>query len=660
MRVSPGSPSSRARRGHWVVALVIALGAGGGVVTSAGCSTTSDDGSGNGATPEDPPRAPSCTNKVIDPGEEGIDCGGSVCPKCDGAECTRSEDCTSGDCVGGKCAASPEKTCGVGVPILCADGAPCTQDLDCTSDLCNGTCAAPTAAAHEDGRRNAGETGIDCGGSVRTDKPCPEGQKCKESADCISTCNASGTCDAPGPTDQKQNNGETDVDCGGPNAPKCAVGKVCDTNDDCVLLACTSKACVIPTATDETQNGGESDVDCGGPGVSDGTTTYTPPRCKDAKKCVADGDCVTGACSPAGVCVAKSCDTAESAGITTCGAKEVGDGAAVHETCCKSLTLPTRTTRRLDKYEVTAGRFRSFLTAVGPNVRQFVQAYAAANPSSQLKTLVTNYPNVVNIYPSALQGALGLVAHMQMDIDNYGGTRGCFNGTGNYAANTYWMPKDDIDDWGLPERNIPRETSDAKSLNCAQPLMFAAFCAWDGGELAMMADILDAWGPTAYPWGASDIGRPNYNWCNGDPGTGGFTCQDTALGANGTFYRFPDNTNLALDMEPLIASPGRFVTDATLLKSNGESWMDLFGNLIELTGDFAGSTSFCDFSGAPVGGAPTCTSGGRTGTAYTGIPTVRSSGASWEGHRYARNNTNTFAATFQYGKFGARCVRPAQ
>jgi hypothetical protein len=44
---------------------------------------------------------------------------------------------------------------------------------------------------------------------------------------------------------------------------------------------------------------------------------------------------------------------------------------------------------------------------------------------------------------------------------------------------------------------------------------------------------------------------------------------------------------------------------------------------------------------------------------YTGIPTAGIIGQTWEGHQYNRGTASGFAITFQYGKFGGRCVRPA-
>ncbi len=588
---------------------------------------------------------------------------GTVVPDGDGGFVRVLED-------GGTVAVPPPPKCGLAEAALCKDGEGCGTDADCVSDFCEANkCGPPNAAAHEDKRRNAGETGVDCGGKVAATQPCPGGAPCKTNDDCVSTCTAK-VCDEPGATDGKKNNEETDVDCGGPKAPACPVGKVCAVNADCDLLACTAKKCVVPTSSDGVVNGSETDVDCGGPGVSAGGTTYKAPRCGFEKTCAAATDCLAKGCAPTGKCTLPSCATAETAGIVSCGAKETGEVGAAHDSCCKSLVLPTRTARRLDKYEITAGRYRSFIKAAGPNIRAWVAAYIAANPTSQLALAANASPSIKEIYPAADRfDNLSLTAHLSLDIDNYGGIRGCFNGIGASGANTYWQDAMHLADFLLPPRSLARSFSDEKSLNCAMPIMFAAFCAWDGGEMATLADYLDAW-PAAqtFPWGnanlcAGGLPYPSYNWCNGPPNNGGFTCQNTAnnlTGELGVFYEWPRMTDRTRDNEPLIGAPGRFVTDKTSILSGGESWYDLFANLAEYTGDFQPQAgTFCDFSAGPVPGKPTCTrAGGDVGTLHTNIPRVGIIGRSWEGHNYAHGSLSGFVSTFQYGKFGARCVRP--
>jgi hypothetical protein len=118
-----------------------------------------------------------------------------------------------------------EYTCGS--PNTCYEGScgsPC--DVGCADrDNCNicpltaQNCGpAPTCS---DGIQNQGETAIDCGGPN------------------CSACAAGPTC-----SDGIQNQGETAVDCGGPNCAACAAG---------------------PTCTDGVQNQQETGIDCGGP-----------------------------------------------------------------------------------------------------------------------------------------------------------------------------------------------------------------------------------------------------------------------------------------------------------------------------------------------------------------------------------------------------------
>jgi hypothetical protein len=609
---------------------------------------------------------------------------------------------------------------------LCGPNKACMGPPDCASGLCRDDVCRDIAPA--DGVKNGDETDVDCGGTKAP--ACTDNKGCLVAPDCTSSVCVGGICQPPSPTDGVQNGDETGKDCGGAKAPKCAAGEGCNATADCDKIKCDtvmkkclpaahddgilnldetgidcggptmtvarcptgegcavvtdcdnvlcngmSKLCDPPTATDGLTNGTETDKDCGG-----GAPTNAP-RCVFDKGCTADTDCANGGCSLGGgkKCAPRSCATTESAGIASCGAGETAPGV-VHESCCKSLVLPTQPLKRLDKYEITAGRFRTFLTAAGPNLRAWVATFIAANPTSQLAQRMASFPALKDIYPAAENfDNLSLTAHMEIDIDNYNGTRGCYNGAGNYAANTYWNDATHMSYFGLPARSLARTISDEKSLNCAMPIMFAAFCAWDGGELPTFADYLDAWGPDRYPWGATDKKRPNYNWCNGPYDNGGFKCQCDGVhnigplcpaggfstnGQAGLFYEFPIATDRSLDNEPLIAAPGRMPGDASTLTSGGESWFDMAANMAEYSGDWSGTTqTFCDFSAGPVAGQPTCTRTGKmgNGTLHTGIPNVGLVGDSWEGHQYKQpgSSPNAWPSTGQYGKFGARCVRPA-
>jgi hypothetical protein len=614
----------------------------------------------------------------------------------EGGKCEGAADCTTGLCRDGTCKTivpsdgvkngdETDVDCGGTASPACADLKACLGGADCTSGVCKtNVCQVPTFT---DAVQNGDETGKDCGGPKPAAPKCPTGEGCLEDNDCDKVkCDlVAKKCKPAANDDGIKNLDETGIDCGGPTAAvkRCDPGQGCATKDDCANVLCNAGTlvCDPPSKTDGLKNGTESDIDCGG-----GAPTNAP-KCFINQACLVGTDCTSGGCS-AGLgnkCAPLSCATAEVAGITSCGAIETGEAgaAAAHESCCKSLVLPTRTTKRLDKYEITAGRFRTFLTKVGPNVRAWVQTYIAANGASQLAQMIAGFPVLANLYPAADRfDNLSLTSHMALDIDNYNGIRGCANYDGSYSANTYWMDNTHYADFGLPPRSLARTVSDEKSMNCAMPIMFAAFCAWDGGEMAKYDDYLDVW-TQAYPWGPTDLQRPNYNWCGGTYQNGGFVCQCDGvhnigprcpaggfqgLSGAGVFYEWPRNTDRSKDNEPLIGSPGRFTNDASALKSGGESWFDMFANLAEYTGDFATNpnatlATFCDMSAGPVAGQPTCTRGlrpGQTGTSYTGIPQIGMIGQTWEGHEYGKvNKASNLPATFQYGKFGARCVRPA-
>jgi hypothetical protein len=615
--------------------------------TAADCESTSCQGGKCVAS--------SCTNGQQDGTETGVDCGGTCSKKCDGEPCTKGEDCKSTTCSpDGTCAPAGSKTCGVGLPVTCKNGEPCGQDKDCETDYCRAlACAAPPPTVHQDGRRNAGETGVDCGGTAKPDKLCGAGEKCVDGTDCLSTC-TNGKCDAPSPTDAKKNNGETDVDCGGPNAPKCAVGKACVANGDCGLDLCDANKCATPTASDDKKNGGETDVDCGGTGLSFGGVTVPPaPKCEAGKTCGVDGDCASGACAFNKKCVeGPSCRNLN--GGYTCGAKEVGQAGVAHESCCKTLPVPGLTMMHdgvqkqvyVDKYEITAGRIREWIAdmrrmyAGAPNIKAWIEAKVAADAlvASQISEAnraflpMQDNNQITYIAP----GNIDIGLNSQIGPTSYyrgwstGGTSGCYLGAGGYGHRTYWFDAALSASFNEVARPPAMQAIlDQKSMNCMTPIMFAAFCAWDGGYLISQQAIAAAYGPDAWPWGPSPStaeDRPAIlpMYANYNPGTSGFNATKTPT------YLFPvvNYDTFANDLSPVIAAPGRFQTDVSQVKpiaGSDESWMDLGGNMIEWSnnnGTFHGWT-----------------------------------GASFEGHIYPRGWTGTVVPFDKYGKGGGRCMR---
>ncbi len=443
---------------------------------------------------------------------------------------------------------------------------------------------------------------------------------------------------------------------------------------------------------------------CGGPAAVDDPAL----RCEDGVACQVGTDCRSGVCSGAsGLCVAgASCGVGAGdsrSGIETCGVGETAGGGAGHESCCKSLPLPFEPARRLDKYEVTAGRVRRFVAAITAqygttDIRQFAYDYAAANPDSQLGYLAANYPTVVDVLPhsAALSAKPPLAVHLGVyPLDPMNSLDGCWVGSGSYGHPTYWQDPATLRAFGIDNngsRRFSQAALDEKPMNCAMSLMFMAFCAWDGGELANMTDYQQVWGQNPQPVGATTVYVPwasilapgEFNWRNGQNGT--FDCiagwpgcvpKDT-WPPQQIFYQYPAGVASANDASGLISAPGRFPYDVTAVTSaNGEGWMDIGGLSLESgwvpepPGAPAGAIAdICDVSARPGPGETGCVRQGTNGVLrHEGeLPHLPLVGYSWEGHAryneaYLAGNAalpaNWKPVTFQYGKTGGRCARLA-
>jgi len=100
------------------------------------------------------------------------------------------------------------------------------------------------ASVDDAGKSDAGER---CGEDAGL--ACPVGAGCTTERDCEGAC-TDGACALPTIADGKMSAtlGETDVDCGGPNAPACGEAKGCKRHGDCSTGVCSSvkQACVVP------------------------------------------------------------------------------------------------------------------------------------------------------------------------------------------------------------------------------------------------------------------------------------------------------------------------------------------------------------------------------------------------------------------------------
>ncbi|MDF2697387.1 MAG: Tryptophan synthase alpha chain, partial [Labilithrix sp.] len=309
-------------------------------------------------------------------------CGRLTTPCNEGGACEGAADCASGLCRDGTCRTvtpsdgmqngdETDVDCGGSASPACLDGKKCLAASDCQSAVCTGNiCQVPSPT---DNTKNGDETDLDCGGSKAP--KCKSGQGCTADTDCDNVlCDTvAKKCKPPGDDDGLKNGDETGIDCGGPTTPKkCPPGQGCTTLTDCDATKCNdaSKTCDAPAANDDIKNGSETDIDCGGGAPTDAK------RCLEGQACEVDADC-DDFCSTAKRCVTgRSCKASvdnATAGIVTCGRGETNQAGKVHESCCRSLPLPGAPALRLDKYEVTAGRFRQFIESVGPNVRKWVK-----------------------------------------------------------------------------------------------------------------------------------------------------------------------------------------------------------------------------------------------------------------------------------------------
>src|SRR5262245_27294981 len=114
-----------------------------------------------------------------------------------------------------------------------------------------------------------GETDVDCGGTNPC--PCADGEGCLVGDDCVSGVCEDGICQEPTCEDGVKNGDEPNADCGGFDCNSCGVGVDCHSGLDCESDVCGGNAgtcngptCLAPSCDDGVFNGDETDLDCGG------------------------------------------------------------------------------------------------------------------------------------------------------------------------------------------------------------------------------------------------------------------------------------------------------------------------------------------------------------------------------------------------------------
>jgi hypothetical protein len=233
-----------------------------------------------------------CSGKCFDLSTSTKHCGGcdNVCTPAAQGSCQRAV------CVGGSCGFVADDTntpastqcatgtCQSGVPVFvpvdagtaCSTGVcngngscvPCLQDTDCpgTDVRCdaNNACVPDTCM---DNIQNEGETDVDCGGPHCS--PCADGRGCVQGADCQSGGCAGGVClKSTGAVCQQSAECASNLCVGG--TCRVGAGGTCSTSSDCAAGACCSGTC-RDTATDA--------ANCGACGIVCSPVNATNAQC---------------------------------------------------------------------------------------------------------------------------------------------------------------------------------------------------------------------------------------------------------------------------------------------------------------------------------------------------------------------------------------------
>jgi hypothetical protein len=626
-------------------------------------------------------QAPTATDGVRNGDETGTDCGGSKAPKClAGQGCATSADCDQLKCndVQKKCEAASHTDgikndgetgtdCGGSALTKCPTGQGCVATTDCDAAKCDvgatNLCLAPS---HTDGVKNLGETGTDCGGAAST--KCPTGQGCVATSDCdLAKCDVGATnlCLAPAHDDGIKNLGETGIDCGGAAAPakKCPTGQGCAGDGDCNNVLCKVLVCDSPRSNDHLTNGTETDEDCGG-----GAPTNAP-GCAVGLTCALDADCGSKACFGTKCVESVSCKTDH--GGNTCGPNG-------NESCCKSLTTGGASPVNLDKYNITAGRFRQFVEYLVTNNAGSMRAWLMANTpagwpanwTAMLPTMLDNggtNPDFTGIYQE-----LGPNVHPPSSV---GANEGCF--IDNFGARTYRLP-DAVNTRMSDPQYYTQAFLDERPLVCVPPPMLAAFCAWDGGKLATKEQIDVAWGAAKYPWGAQD--PAGYRYAYDDDPMGGAGYEEAFGGFQGApivagpfpltaFYADYNYNFWGGASKTATAAAEDYKGKTCALPANGNGtlnraagtcgWRD-YSIFISPPGRFPtgnSTTGHADLAGNVFNGTlPSATDGASY---LNGTDVHWSRSGSWQGHNIpwtAKGSWLGVPAYYKYWAMGGRCV----
>ncbi|MDB4944896.1 MAG: Tryptophan synthase alpha chain [Labilithrix sp.] len=240
-----------------------------------------------------------------------------------------------------------------------------------------------------------------------------------------------------------------------------------------------------------------------------GADASVPGNVPTGGACAVDGDCTSGGCDYTKHCAsARSCT--QHNGGDTCGPTGTDD-------CCTTLPVPKPgAPYRLDKFNITAGRFRAFVEKTKGDVRGYVQAHRPAwfeaSWDAWLPTKMddgTVQTGLPHLYPAGTgqDGVYQQLGPIHYGAAEQGGNEGCLTSqVGN--SRTFRLP-DDVNATLFGDvQQYPQDVLDQKPQQCVTFFMVAAFCIWDGGRLPTLDELDYAWdkGEPAnytYPWGTT-------------------------------------------------------------------------------------------------------------------------------------------------------------
>ncbi|MFO0588746.1 MAG: lamin tail domain-containing protein [Polyangiaceae bacterium] len=198
---------------------------------------------------------------------------------------------------------------------------------DCQENQCNGSGSIVSVAKNSDLPVDGNQCTNDlCTAGAPSNPNLAGGTSCNQNGGTV--CNGTGTCVSAACNDGFKDGDETDVDCGGSCASKCALTKTCNGNADCASNACAGGVCVecltaasCPGTDNECQTRTCNSNTCGMTFQPNGTVVATQTA----------GDCQENQCNGSGavVSVAKNTDVPADDG-NQCTNDTCSAGAPVH------------------------------------------------------------------------------------------------------------------------------------------------------------------------------------------------------------------------------------------------------------------------------------------------------------------------------------------